>query len=62
MTGPTPIPDAAVAVIRAVLEDEGLGDLLYRPERTAQRIARALEMAGWDLPVNPLAITPESGT
>ncbi|RSS59555.1 hypothetical protein [Streptomyces sp. WAC01280] len=62
MTGPTPIPDAATAVIRAVLEDEGLGDLLYRPERTAQRVTKALEKAGWDLRVIPPTITPENGT
>ncbi|MGW8762343.1 hypothetical protein ACWGN5_07570 [Streptomyces sp. NPDC055815] len=60
MTTPTPIPDAATAVIRAVLEDEGIGDLLYRPERTAQRVARKLRAAGWELRIIPPAITPEN--
>ncbi|MFF5790225.1 hypothetical protein ACFY8P_35295 [Streptomyces sp. NPDC012693] len=62
MTAPAPIPSAATAVIRAVLEDEGLADLLYRPEQTAVRVTRALEKAGWDLRVTPSSITPETDT
>ncbi|WP_329622950.1 hypothetical protein OG357_23075 [Streptomyces sp. NBC_01255] len=62
MTAPTPLPAAATAIIRAVLEDEGVADLLYRPERTAQRVARKLRAAGWELRVIPPAITPETDT
>ncbi|QMP84094.1 hypothetical protein HQ601_00048 [Streptomyces phage Alderaan] len=62
MTTPAPIPPAAVAIIRAVLEDATVRELLHRPGATAVRAARALERAGWDLRVIPPAFTPEDGT
>ncbi|MFF4751803.1 hypothetical protein [Streptomyces sp. NPDC001270] len=43
------IAPAAVAVIRATLEDAHVAELLQRPDTTAQRVAHALEDAGWDL-------------
>jgi hypothetical protein len=45
------IPLAALAVMRAALEDAPTVDLLQRPGWTAHRLAVALERAGW-------AITP----
>ncbi|WP_329423008.1 hypothetical protein [Streptomyces sp. NBC_01268] len=62
MTTPAPIPDAAVAIIRTVLEDATVRELLHRPGATAMRAARALERAGWDLRVIPLPFEPEAGT
>lgn len=61
MTSPTPIPAAAIAVIRAVLEDATVPELLHRPGATAVRAARALERAGWDLRLTPPATAPENG-
>ncbi|MFE5912055.1 hypothetical protein ACFQ6B_23635 [Streptomyces wedmorensis] len=61
MTTPTPIPAAAIAVIRSVLEDATVRELLHRPGTTAVRAARALERAGWDLRPTPPATTPENG-
>lgn len=40
---------AAVAVIRAAIEDAHLAEILNRPGQTAQRIAQALDDAGWTL-------------
>ncbi|MCX4987147.1 hypothetical protein [Streptomyces sp. NBC_00572] len=62
MTTPAPIPAAAVAIIRTVIEDATVRELLYRPGSTAVRAARALEWAGWDLRVIPPAFTPEDAT
>lgn len=45
------IPLAALAVIRAALEDAPTAEILTRPSWTARRLAVALERAGW-------AITP----
>ncbi|MGW2130431.1 hypothetical protein [Streptomyces coelicoflavus] len=42
-------PPAAVAVIRATLEDAYLAELLQRPGATAQRAVQALEAAGWTI-------------
>ncbi|WP_167459155.1 MULTISPECIES: hypothetical protein [Streptomyces] len=46
------IPAAAVAVIRAAIEDTHLAELAHRPGHTATRIAKALEAAGWNLTTN----------
>ncbi|MFK0069728.1 hypothetical protein [Streptomyces sp. NPDC091046] len=46
---------AAVAVIRAAIEDAHLAELLQRPGATATRAVQALEAAGW-------TITPTSTT
>ncbi|MEU8721489.1 hypothetical protein [Streptomyces antimycoticus] len=43
------MPAAAVAVIRATLEDTATGELISRPRSTAVRVALALEAAGWAL-------------
>lgn len=40
---------AALAVIRAALEDAHTTELLQRPGWTAQRVAHALEQAGWTI-------------
>lgn len=42
-------PPAAVAVVRATLEDAHLAELLQRPGTTAQRVIRDLEEAGWTI-------------
>lgn len=42
-------PPAAVAVVRATLEDAHLAELLQRPGATAQRVIRDLEEAGWTI-------------
>lgn len=42
-------PAAAVAVVRATLEDAHLAELLQRPGATAQRVIRDLEDAGWTI-------------
>lgn len=42
-------PAAALAVIRAALEDAHLAEILNRPGITAQRIARTLERDGWTI-------------
>jgi hypothetical protein len=46
------IPPAAIAVIRAAIEDAHLAELTNRPGHAAVRIARALEEAGWDMPLS----------
>jgi hypothetical protein len=43
------IPLAALAVMRAALEDSATGELLMRPGWTAHRLAVALERAGWTI-------------
>lgn len=60
MTTPTPIPAAAIAIIRATLEDATVRELLHRPGSTAVRAARALERAGWDLRAIPPENAPET--
>ncbi|GHC44314.1 MULTISPECIES: hypothetical protein [Streptomyces rochei group] len=42
-------PPAAVAVVRATIEDAHLAELLQRPGATAQRVIRDLEDAGWTI-------------
>ncbi|MFH9430262.1 hypothetical protein ACH4JZ_18465 [Streptomyces sp. NPDC017615] len=42
-------PPAAVAVLRAAIEDAHVAELLNRPGMTAWRAARALERAGWTI-------------
>lgn len=51
------IPAAALAVIRAAIEDTDLSEIAHRPEHTAVRITEALKDAGWDL----TAHRPENG-
>ncbi|MFJ3867884.1 hypothetical protein [Streptomyces nigra] len=47
-------PPAALAVIRAALEDAPTGDLLHRPGWTTRRLVAALEQAGWTItPTGP---------
>jgi hypothetical protein len=49
-----PAPRAALAVIRAALEDAPTAELLQRPGWTTQRLAVALELAGWTItPTGP---------
>jgi hypothetical protein len=43
------MPAAALAVIRAALEDSSTAELISHPRRTAVRLACALEAAGWTL-------------
>ncbi|MFE1070973.1 hypothetical protein ACFW5W_07055 [Streptomyces sp. NPDC058783] len=52
-------PAAAVAVIRATLEDAHLAEILNRPGTTAQRIARALDDAGYPITPAPLTSAPQ---
>ncbi|CAL9530249.1 hypothetical protein [Streptomyces sp. enrichment culture] len=40
---------AAVAVIRAAIEDATAAELLHHPRTAAVRVAKALEDAGWDI-------------
>ncbi|MFJ8146950.1 hypothetical protein ACIQ6R_18010 [Streptomyces sp. NPDC096048] len=42
-------PPAAVAVIRAAIEDAHLTEILQRPGMTATRAVKALEQAGWTI-------------
>lgn len=47
-------PPAAIAVIRATIEDAPLAEILQHPDRTAQRVAQTLERAGWHItPTRP---------
>ncbi|MGI5252800.1 hypothetical protein [Actinacidiphila glaucinigra] len=47
-------PAAAVAVIRAELEEAYIAELLSRPGNVAQRVVRALERSGWTIaPTDP---------
>ncbi|MEV5086851.1 hypothetical protein AB0N18_02690 [Streptomyces griseoincarnatus] len=55
MTAP---PPAALAVIRAAIEDTPLAELGYRPDTAAQRIAAVLESEGWTI----TRTTPPNGT
>ncbi|WP_424862126.1 hypothetical protein [Streptomyces sp. MMS24-I29] len=48
---------AALAVIRATLEDTPLIDLMMRPGRVAQRIAAALLAEGWTITPTTTNIT-----
>ncbi|MGW3511201.1 hypothetical protein [Streptomyces sp. NPDC000994] len=52
---------AALAVIRAAIEDTHLADLGYRPAMAAQRIAQALERAGWTITPDPTENGPQNG-
>ncbi|MFE7853726.1 hypothetical protein [Streptomyces sp. NPDC057403] len=57
-------PLAALAVIRAALEDSPTVDLLQRPGWTTRRVVAALEQAGWTItPARPrtTAHTPPQG-
>ncbi len=51
---------AAVAVIRATIEDAHVAELLNRPGMTAQRIARALEHEGWTITRSPAPNGPQN--
>jgi hypothetical protein len=42
-------PPAAVAVVRAAIEDAHVAELLQRPGTTASRAVHALEQAGWSI-------------
>ncbi|MFF0894715.1 hypothetical protein [Streptomyces sp. NPDC003278] len=47
MSSSTPL--AAVAIVRAAIEDAHVAELLQRPGMTAHRAVRALEAAGWTI-------------
>jgi len=51
---------AAVAVIRAALEDATTAELISRPRAAAVRVARALEAAGWTITPTPGEIADET--
>ncbi|MEU8950921.1 hypothetical protein [Streptomyces sp. NPDC048489] len=53
------VPPAAIAVVRASLEDAHLADLLQRPGMTAQRITQALAAEGWTITRTPAASEPQ---
>ncbi|MEU9141688.1 hypothetical protein AB0D33_38110 [Streptomyces sp. NPDC048404] len=55
-------PPAALAVIRAALEDAPIADLLQRPGWTAQRLAVALELTGWTISPTAVRSAPHAGT
>jgi hypothetical protein len=46
-------PPAAVAIVRAAIEDADVAELLQRPGSTAWRAVRALELAGWTITATP---------
>ncbi|MBZ6258154.1 hypothetical protein KVH22_21800 [Streptomyces olivaceus] len=52
-------PPAAVAVIRAAIEDAHLAELLQRPGTTAARAVKALEQAGWTITPTSTTSTPQ---
>ncbi|MFF9262021.1 MULTISPECIES: hypothetical protein [Streptomyces] len=54
------IPAAALAVIRAELEDATAAELLNRPASTAKRIASALDAHGWAMTAHERTNGPES--
>lgn len=54
------IPAAAIAVIRAELEDAAITELLHRPGWTAQRIVHALADYGWTVTAHERTIVPEA--
>lgn len=51
------IPAAALAVIRAELEDAPTAEILTRPGWTAQRIAHALIAQGWTISVRQRTVS-----
>ncbi|MBP0456229.1 hypothetical protein [Streptomyces montanisoli] len=53
---------AAVAVIRATLEDATTAELISHPAHAAARVARALETAGWTLAPAEPANGPQTAT
>ncbi|MFI5993141.1 hypothetical protein ACIBAC_15065 [Streptomyces sp. NPDC051362] len=53
---------AAIAVIRATIEDAHLAEILTRPGMTAHRVARALETHGWTITPTPARSGPYAGT
>jgi hypothetical protein len=55
-------PPAAVAIIRATIEDAHIAELLNRPGMTAWRAVRALERAGWIVTVTRAPSAPETAT
>ncbi|MYR46624.1 hypothetical protein [Streptomyces sp. SID5910] len=52
-------PPAAVAVVRATLEDAHLAELEQRPGTTAARVIRALETAGWTIAPTSTVSAPQ---
>jgi hypothetical protein len=52
-------PLAALAVIRAALQDAPTAELLTRPGWTTQRLAVALELAGWTITPAPPVHGPQ---
>ncbi|MGA5084069.1 hypothetical protein [Streptomyces pseudogriseolus] len=47
-------PRAALAVVRAAIEDADLAEILQQPEWAAYRIVRTLEAEGWTItPTTP---------
>jgi hypothetical protein len=52
-------PPAAIAVVRATLEEAHLAELLQRPGMTAQRITRALDAEGWTITRTPAVTEPQ---
>lgn len=54
------MPAAAIALIRAELEDATTGDLLHRPGWTAQRIAQVLAADGWTVTADDQTTVPET--
>ncbi len=54
------IPAAAIAVIRAAIEDAHLAELAHRPGHAAVRITQALADAGWGLTLNSRTNGPQN--
>ncbi|MGD6762069.1 hypothetical protein ACOKM5_24350 [Streptomyces sp. BH097] len=55
----TSTPRAALAVVKAAVEDAPLAELLNRPGWTARRIADALEREGWTITRTPVENAPQ---
>lgn len=53
------IPPAAVAILRGGIEEAHLVDLLIRPGNVAQRLAQALDDAGWTITPTAPANAPQ---
>lgn len=54
------IPPAAVAVVRAEIEEAYTTELLHRPENVAQRVVSALERHGWTITPTPVTNRPHT--
>ncbi|MFF9284843.1 hypothetical protein [Streptomyces griseosporeus] len=52
---------AAVAIIRAEIEDAHIAEIISRPGMTAQRVVQALERAGWDITPRRAPTAPHNG-